>query len=157
MNLFLWFAVILTVGYIIYYTVMIMNDLYGKKAEVQNTTEEIDVPTNGDDAAIPDDSPIEVIESDDGFNIGEEEYEIKPAFDDNVDAEELKQVLLEESTPKPSVAENIVQHTDAYSEEIEVQFDDRYESVDFKESLLHGGELRKDRPKIELKQVIDEI
>lgn len=157
MSLFLWFAVILTVGYIIYYTVMIMNDLYGKKPEEQNTTEEIDVPSAKDGDATFVDSPIEVIESDEGFSVGEEEYEANPIPEDEEQEEEVPQVQTEDDTSKPTAAENIIQHTDAFSEEIEPQFDDEYESTEFQQSLLGGGETRPNRPKIEIKPIIDEI
>ena len=39
MSLFAWFAIIYTVANIIYFTVMIMNDAYGKKPEEENKAE----------------------------------------------------------------------------------------------------------------------
>lgn len=75
MSPFAWFAITLTVAFIIYYTVMIMNDLYGKKPEEQNKAEEIDVPAYQGDQATARDGPVTVNESEDGFSVGEAQYE----------------------------------------------------------------------------------
>lgn len=57
MSLFAWFAIIYTVANIIYFTVMIMNDAYGKKPEEENKAEEIDVPATKMIRLLPRKSP----------------------------------------------------------------------------------------------------
>lgn len=156
MSAFTWFAIILTVGYIIYYTVMIMNDLYGKKPEDKNSTEEIDVPID-EGEAIPDDAPIQVSESEEGFSVGEDQYEASPSPVEEPMEEEIAPVPSNEDVPKKSVAETINENREAYSEEIESQFDDEYEADDFKDAMLNNGVGKSNRPKIPVTPFIDEI
>ncbi len=156
MSPFTWFAIILTVGYIIYYTVMIMNDLYGKKPEEQNHSEEIDVPTTTDEAEA-EEAPIEVRESDEGFSVGEAEYEANPISDENDIMDEEVETTNSAEEVKTSKAEDICNKTDPYSEEIQAQFDDEYESPEFQAALLNGGQGKPNRPEIKAVPVIDEI
>ena len=78
MNPFFIFVIVLTTAYVIYFAVNIAHDLYGKKEEKKNTTEEYDMSDmtgnggNGEDA---EEDSIAVVESDNGFSIGEQEVE----------------------------------------------------------------------------------
>ena len=78
MNPFFIFVIVLTTAYVIYFAVNIAHDLYGKKEEKKNTTEEYDVSDmtdnggNGEDA---EEDSIVVVESENGFSIGEQEVE----------------------------------------------------------------------------------
>ena len=78
MNPFFIFVIVLTTAYVIYFAVNIAHDLYGKKEEKKNTTEEYDVSDmtdnggNGEDA---EEDSIAVVESENGFSIGEQEVE----------------------------------------------------------------------------------
>ena len=79
MNPFFIFVIVLTTAYVIYFAVNIAHDLYGKKEEKKNTTEEYDVSDmtdngdNGEEDAEED--SIAVVESENGFSIGEQEVE----------------------------------------------------------------------------------
>ena len=70
MSSFLIFAIVLTVVYIIYYTIVIVQDLYGKPKEENRNAESFDVS----DMAAEDES-IAVSESDGGFSVGDNQYE----------------------------------------------------------------------------------
>ncbi len=157
MSPFAWFAVILTVAYIIYYTVMIMNDLYGKKSEKKEKAEEIDVPAAEDDATF-DESPIEVSESDAGFSVGGEEYESMVAASEAPAREEEEVPNAWEENGSPMMpGETLTNATEENSEEIETQFSDPYGPVDFKRSLVHDGPVSSGKPNILKKEVFDEI
>ncbi len=157
MSPFTWFAIILTVGYIIYYTVMIMNDLYGKKPDEQHKAEEIDVPSALDGDAITDEAPVTVSESDEGFSVGEEQYEASLTPDEESIEEETVETTESSETASVSKAEDICNRTEPISEEIQPQFDDEYESEDFKTALINEGQGKPNRPEILAKPVIDEI
>ena len=78
MNPFFIFVIVLTTAYVIYFAVNIAHDLYGKKEEKKNTTEEYDVSDmtdDGDNDADAEEDSIAVIESENGFSIGEQEVE----------------------------------------------------------------------------------
>ncbi len=135
MSPFLWFAIILTVAYIIYYTVMIMNDLYGKKPEEQNNTEEIDVPAPKVDE-LPLEAPIPVSESNEGFSVGEEQYEANPLLEEEEVIEENSPAQQEEQTPKTSPAENLRNNTEPRSEGTDPQFNDVFTQDDYMNSLV---------------------
>lgn len=67
------FAFVLTVAYLIYYAVIIVQDLYGKKG-TDGTEEEVF------GLGIPDDEQsVDVTESETGFSIGVEKYETEIA------------------------------------------------------------------------------
>ena len=70
MSSFLIFAIVLTVVYIIYYAIVIVQDLYGKPKEETRNAESFDVS----DMAAEDES-IAVSESDGGFSVGDNRYE----------------------------------------------------------------------------------
>ena len=63
------FTIVLTVAYIVYYAVIIVQDLYGKK-ETGKTDEEV-----FDLGAPEEEESVAVTESDTGFNVGNEQYE----------------------------------------------------------------------------------
>ncbi len=156
MSTFIWIAIIITVVYIIYYTVMIMNDLYGKKPEEKNKAEEIDVPiTEGE--AIPDEIPIAVVESDTGFNIGEDEYETNDVIDEQ---QESVTETVEEAAPEPeqkSVAESIRQKVEGTSEPIDVSWEDKLWEAEFRQALNNKGKGRLGRPTVKTELVHDEV
>ena len=70
MSSFLIFAIVLTVVYIIYYAIVIVQDLYGKPKEETRNAESFDVS----DMAAEDES-IAVSESDGDFSVGDNQYE----------------------------------------------------------------------------------
>lgn len=63
------FAVVLTVAYLIYYAVIIVQDLYGKKGTGKTDEEVFDL------GAPDDEQSVDVTESETGFSVGSEKYE----------------------------------------------------------------------------------
>lgn len=72
MKSYLIFAIVLTVAYLIYYAVIIVQDLYGKKGTEQ-TEEDFDLGAPDDDG----EESVDVTESETGFSIGNERYEME--------------------------------------------------------------------------------
>lgn len=63
------FVLILTAAYLVYYTVIIVQDLYGKKGTGKTDEEVFDL------GAPDDEQSVDVAESETGFSIGSEMYE----------------------------------------------------------------------------------
>ncbi len=154
--MFIWYAIILTAAYLIYYTVMIMNDLYGKKSEERSNTEEIDVPAAEDDA-IPDEIPIAVVENETGFSVGEETYEAAFVNDDPPAAEQPVVMEKQKEPQPPSAAETIQQDIEAESEPIDVQWEQAEMSDQFKKTLLNHGKDHLGRQTVRTVTIYDEI
>ena len=68
MESYLIFAIVLTVAYIIYYAVIIAQELYGKKREEKTEEEVFDLDPSEEES-------VAVTESDTGFSVGGEQYE----------------------------------------------------------------------------------
>lgn len=62
------FTIVLTVAYLVYYAVIIVQDLYGKKGNSKPEEEVFDL------GAPEDEQSVSVTESDTGFNVGNEKY-----------------------------------------------------------------------------------
>ncbi len=70
MSAYFIFIIVLTVVYVLYYSIVIVQDLYGKKGEATTSEEVIDVSSmDGDNESVA------VVESDKGFSIGDNDYE----------------------------------------------------------------------------------
>ncbi|MGO5517505.1 hypothetical protein ACTQXG_19390 [Parabacteroides distasonis] len=69
MRSFYIFAIVLTVAYLIYYAVIIMQDLYGKKRTGKTEEEIFDLGT------LESEESVAVTESETGFSVGGEQYE----------------------------------------------------------------------------------
>ena len=65
------FAIFLTTAYIIYYIVIIAQELYGKKKNGKPEEEVFDIDSGEEE----EEESISVTESDTGFNVGSEQYE----------------------------------------------------------------------------------
>ncbi len=70
MSAYFIFIIVLTVVYVLYYSIVIVQDLYGKKGEATTSEEVIDVSSMDDD-----NESVAVVESDNGFSIGDNDYE----------------------------------------------------------------------------------
>ena len=68
MSPFLIFVTVLTIGYVIYYAVIIMQDLYGKNGEPKEDIEEFEVSTMAGE-----ETPIVVNEDGTNFKVGNDE------------------------------------------------------------------------------------
>ena len=69
------FAIVLTVVYLIYYAVVIVQDLYGKKGTGKTDEEVFDLGAPDDNG----EESVDVTESETGFSVGGEGYETEAA------------------------------------------------------------------------------
>ena len=98
MKSFVIFAIVVTVIYVIYYTVVIVQDLYGKPKEDKSQAESFDVSDLTEE-----EESIAVSESDGGFSVGDNQYETayeerqleEPQEDNSSTAEDNKPHVLE--------------------------------------------------------------
>ena len=90
------FAIVLTVAYLIYYAVIIMQDLYGKRRTGKTEEEVFDLGT------LEDEESVAVSESETGFRVGNEQYDTETASggDSATDQKPAdKKPEMEETTP----------------------------------------------------------
>ena len=87
------FAIVLTVAYLIYYAVIIMQDLYGKRRTGKTEEEVFDLGT------LEDEESVAVSESETGFRVGKVKAEEKmeettPYLSDGFSADEMYKAML---------------------------------------------------------------
>ena len=150
MSAFLIFAIALTTIYIIYYTVIILQDLYRKPQEKQEAGEVLEVSDMEEELNDGMES-IVVTESENGFSIGESNYETP--------YEEETSPTLEEEEPqeeKPSVLEKLQASCEEKMENTDVSFSDAMHYEELNKALIAKG-MRPDRPNIVARPVIDNV
>ena len=90
MKSFVIFAIVVTIIYVIYYTVIIVQDLYGKPKDEKSQGESFDVSDMTDE-----EESIAVSESDGGFSVGDNQYET--AYEEKQLAEPTEEAAAEVS------------------------------------------------------------
>lgn len=140
------FAIALTVAYIIYFAVMIMQDLYGKKKDGKNDVEVFSVTDDPDEG-------VQVSESDSGFSIGEEDYtteyleqENAPTLDENP----------ESSTDSPSPIAEIKSQINETMDTVESFMSNPCTDEKLQLALINGGQIDDDT-ELDWKKVINEL
>lgn len=140
------FAITLTVAYIIYFAVMIMQDLYGKKKDGKNDVEVFSVTDDPDEG-------VQVSESDSGFSIGEEDFtteyleqENAPTLDENP----------ESSTDSPSPIAEIKSQIDETMDTVESFMSNPCTDEKLQLALINGGHIDDDT-ELDWKKVINEL
>lgn len=145
MNAFWIFAIILTIGYIIYYAVIIMQEMYGKKDEVKTDEEDFDVPVNDESpTAIQEENPIRFDEYDNHSDIIDKENLASNSNDaDTENAASIEEKL----SPEPEVIIYDPEHPSGISskeklrraqlgfEEVDINSTGEETEVSFKEML----------------------
>ena len=98
MKSFVIFAIVVTIIYVIYYTVIIVQDLYGKPKDEKSQGESFDVSDMTDE-----EESIAVSESDGGFSVGDNQYEtayeekmeeVNTTYSDPMYSEELNNTII---------------------------------------------------------------
>ena len=100
MKSFVIFAIVVTIIYVIYYTVIIVQDLYGKPKDEKSQGESFDVSDMTDE-----EESIAVSESDGGFSVGDNQYET--AYEEKQLAEPTEEAAATAEESKPHVLEKI--------------------------------------------------
>ena len=140
------FAIILTVVYILYYTLMIAKDLYSTKGVKKNDEEEFDVTD------LEGEESINVIENDEGFNVGENEYQT------NYVSSQEQQSNDKIESSQEDVVEKLNEKIKANMEEMQATFSNPYNAAELYKLLLTKGTAKsKSEVDITTKPVIDEL
>ena len=140
------FAIALTVAYIIYFAVMIMQDLYGKKKDGKNDVEEFSVTDYSDEGVL-------VSESDSGFSIGEEDYTTEYLEQENVQTVDENQ---ESSSDTPSPVAEIKSQIDESMDTVESFMSNPCTDEQLQLTLINGGHID-DNTELDWKKVINEL
>ena len=166
---FVIFAVVVTVLYIIYYAVLIVQDLYGKPKDVTSKGETLDVSDMTDE-----DDSVTVSENEGGFSVGESQYqtdyEERQMESGNVqNAEAANQApsaagnTMSGNTPSPSfsvpevsVAEKLQAKVDGKLEEAECSFSDPVYAEELNKLLLAKG-IRPGHASVKVISTINEL
>lgn len=150
MKSFLIFAIVVTVIYVIYYTVIIVQDLYGKPKEDKSQAESFDVSDMTEE-----EESIAVSESDGGFSVGDNQYET---------AYEEKQLegTSENSTAikkdgKPQVLEKIQGMVEKKMEEVKPDYSDSVYAEDLNNIIIARGVRPVGCKKVVVESLKDEI
>ncbi len=124
------FAIVLTVAYIIYFAVMIARDLYGGSSEKKKSGEE-----EFDVTDFEEEESVSVVENENGFNIGDSEYETHYVDETQSVSEETPA----EEESKKDVIEELNNKVKANMEETQVTFSDPYNSAELYKLMLQKG------------------
>lgn len=127
------FAVVLTVAYILYYVVVIAQELYGKKKDGKPEEEVFDI-----DSGEEEEESITVTESDTGFNVGGEQYETEHGG--SVEDEAAPEPSPPEETPAMKL-ERLKAKAEERMEETEPYLSDAYSAEDMYKAMVSGGRL----------------
>ena len=140
------FAIALTVAYIIYFAVMIMQDLYGKKKDGKNDVEEFSVIDDPDEG-------VQVSESDSGFSIGEEDYTTEYLEQENAQTVDDNQKA---SSDTPSPVAEIKSKIDESMDTVESFMSNPCTDEQLQLALINGGHID-DKTELDWKKVINEL
>ena len=166
---FVIFAIVVTVIYVIYYTVIIVQDLYGKPKDEKSQGESFDVSDMTDE-----DDSVTVSENEGGFSVGESQYqtdyeERQMESGNGQEAEAAYQApsaaanavsgntpSLSSSVPAVSVAEKLHAKVDDKLEEAACSFSDPVYAEELNKLLLAKG-VRPGRASVKVVPVKDEL
>lgn len=140
------FAVVLTVVYVVYYTVTIVHDLYGKPKEKTSGAETFDVSDMEDG-----DESVSVDESDGGFSVGGNEY--GTSFETPQTEVERKD---EQQGTDVDAADKMQASMDGKLEDIKPCFSDPMYEEELRRTMIARG-FRGNRPQVPVTSVKDEL
>ena len=140
------FAIALTVAYIIYFAVMIMQDLYGKKKDGKYDVEVFTVTDDPDEG-------VQVSESDSGFSIGEEDYTTEYLEQENAQTVDDNQKA---SSDTPSPVAEIKSKIDESMDTVESFMSNPCTDEQLQLALINGGHID-DKTELDWKKVINEL
>lgn len=144
------FAIVLTVAYLVYYAVVIVQDLYGKKGTGKTDEEVFDL------GAPEEEESVVVTESDMGFNVGNEQYETEAA----PTASPMTQEPAGTATQgEAAVAEKLARlkaKAEEQMEETVPYLSDAYTTDELYKAMIAGGKID-NRPELEWKPLKDHL
>lgn len=149
MNSYFIFVVALTVIYIIYYAFMIYRDLNTQKGEHSDDVEVFVVDPKGAEES------IDVTESENGFNIGDEQYTTE-YLESETESPSEQEENKDKTKSGSKAVDNLTTIATEQLDKVDVSMSDPYNSDDLYKAMLHEGKLT-GRPELDWKQVINEL
>ena len=165
MKSFVIFAIVVTIIYVIYYTVIIVQDLYGKPKDEKSQGESFDVSDMTDE-----EESIAVSESDGGFSVGDNQYEtayeekqlaepteeeIRQMREKSEEAQKEAAATAEES--KPHVLEKIQSAIEKKMEEVNTTYSDPMFSEELINTIIARGLRHNGREMVKVESLNNEI
>lgn len=144
------FTIVLTVAYLVYYAVIIVQDLYGKKGNSKPEEEVFDL------GAPEDEQSVSVTESDTGFNVGNEKYETDVAPTASPAPQETETA---DNNGEIAVAEKLKRlkaQAEEQMEETETYLSDAYTADELYKAMLAKGKTD-NRPELVWKPLKDRL
>lgn len=151
MSPFFIFAIVLTVAYLIYYTVVILHDLYGKNGEKKSEEEIFEI----DPSEEPEES-VEVSESEMGFSVGGNDYEVDMEEPSQVSAAGRQEKTKDEKTSRGKALEKVKAKVEPKLEEFNSEMSNPYYNQQLYKLMMGGGRMDR-QPAIEAIPVRNEI
>ena len=136
MKSFVIFAIVVTIIYVIYYTVIIVQDLYGKPKDEKSQGESFDVSDMTDE-----EESIAVSESDGGFSVGDNQYETASTAEES----------------KPHVLEKIQSAIEKKMEEVNTTYSDPMYSEELNNTIIARGLRHNGRDMVKVESLNNEI
>lgn len=132
MKPFIIFAIVVTVIYVIYYTVIIVQEMYGKPNDEKSQGESFDVSDMTDE-----EESISVSESDGGFSVGDNRYET--AYEEKQLAGPHDDGITTKESDKPHVLEKIQSAVAEKMEEVVPAYSDPEYAEDLNRTIIARG------------------
>lgn len=150
MKSFVIFAIVVTVIYAIYYTVIIVQDLYGKPKEDKSQAESFDVSDMTEE-----EESIAVCESDGGFSVGDSQYET--AYEEKQLEDMSGNDTDTKEDGKPQVLEKIQGMVEKKMEEVKPDYSDPVYAEDLNNIIIARGVCPVGCKKVVVESLKDEI
>lgn len=152
MSPFLIFAIVLTIGYVIYYAVLISKDLYGKK-DVESSNEEVFEFEETEEEA------TNVTENANGFSVDDREYETLVHHDEELpnQAEDNAKEQIRQEQSANDVVKDIQAKVYPKMENTDMFMEDQMLQDDMTTCLLTGGDRGLGKPEVPVIQINDAI
>ena len=144
------FVIVLSVAYLVYYAVIIVQDLYGKKGAEKTDEEVFDL------GAPEDEQSITVTESDTGFNVGDEMYETDVAPTASPAPQEAEATADNAEAAVAEKMERLKAKAEEQMEETETYLSDAYTADELYKAMLAKGKTG-NRPKLVWKPLKDRL
>ena len=149
MKSFVIFAIVVTIIYVIYYTVIIVQDLYGKPKD-EKSQGGIVVSDMTDE-----EESIAVSESDGGFSVGDNQYET--AYEEKQLAEPTEEAAATAEESKPHVLEKIQSAIEKKMEEVNTTYSDPMYSEELNNTIIARGLRHNGRDMVKVESLNNEI
>lgn len=144
------FVIVLSVAYLVYYAVIIVQDLYGKKGAEKTDEEVFDL------GAPEDEQSITVTESDTGFNVGDEMYETDVAPTASPAPQEAEATADNAEAAVAEKMERLKAKAEEQMEETATYLSDAYTADELYKAMIAKGKMD-NRPELAWKPLKDRL